>query len=239
MAGRKRANAATERAGFTALLADVKGRIQAARTRAVLAVNSELVRLYWDIGRIIDERQQREGWGSAVIPRLALRLKNELPELKGFSERNLGLMIAFARQYPQPDSFLQPPVAQRHRARSMHAVDAVGPHGPVQRRTRPLELPGADERAVDSLGGLRVARDHGREQHRGERKQGIDHPRAATALPRGCRSLQCLGESAWIPAPGGAWAAPDDGRRATNRYSAGDATSIAAASNAPATTSIT
>ena len=56
---------------FAALLSDVKGRIQSAQTRAVLAVNSELVRLYWDIGRIIDERQQREGWGAAVIPRLA------------------------------------------------------------------------------------------------------------------------------------------------------------------------
>ena len=72
------------RSDFTALLADVKSRIQAARTRAVLSVNAELVRLYWDIGRIIDERQKREGWGTSVIPRLAKELKNELPELRGF-----------------------------------------------------------------------------------------------------------------------------------------------------------
>ena len=78
----------------------------------MLAVNTELVRLYWDIGRIIDQRQQREGWGAAVIPRLAAELKNELPELKGFSERNIGLMIRFYREYPDPGLILQPPVAK-------------------------------------------------------------------------------------------------------------------------------
>jgi DUF1016 N-terminal domain len=97
---------------FAALVADVKDRIQAAQTRAVLAVNNELVRLYWDIGRIINERQQREGWGSAVIPRLALKLKNELPEVKGFSERNIDRMIAFHRAYPAAVEFSPPPVAR-------------------------------------------------------------------------------------------------------------------------------
>ncbi len=112
MAGKKPQEAAVVRSDFAALLASVKGRIQSAQTRAVLAVNSELVRLYWDIGQIIDDCQWREGWGVAVIPRLARELKNELPDLKGFSERNLGLMLAFARQYPQPDVVLQPPVAK-------------------------------------------------------------------------------------------------------------------------------
>lgn len=125
MAGRKRANAATERAGFTALLADVKGRIQVAQTRAVQAVNSELVRLYWDIGRIIDERQQREGWGSAVIPRLALRLKNELPELKGFSERNIKRMLAFHRSYPDPGVMMQRPAALSPTAEEVPPVVAL------------------------------------------------------------------------------------------------------------------
>lgn len=85
---------------FAVLLAEVKGRIQTAQTRAMLAVNAELVRLYWDIGQIIDQRQQHEGWGTGVIPRLALALKNELPEVKGFSERNIGLMVRFYREYP-------------------------------------------------------------------------------------------------------------------------------------------
>jgi predicted nuclease of restriction endonuclease-like (RecB) superfamily len=109
MAGRK---PAVVRSDFAALLADVKSRIQAAQTRAVLSVNAELVRLYWDIGRIIDDRQHREGWGAAVIPRLAKELKNELPELKGFSERNIDRMIAFYRQYSRPDEFSPPVVAK-------------------------------------------------------------------------------------------------------------------------------
>ncbi|MFA6107500.1 MAG: PDDEXK nuclease domain-containing protein [Candidatus Latescibacterota bacterium] len=112
MAGRKPKSAAVGRSDFAALLADVKGRIQAAQTRAVLAVNAELVRLYWDIGQMIDGRQRREGWGAAVIPRLAKELKNELPELKGFSERNIDRMIAFYRAYPDPAGFSPPAVAK-------------------------------------------------------------------------------------------------------------------------------
>ena len=112
MASKKPGVSTVIRSDFAALLADVKGCIQAAQTRAVMSVNAELVRLYWDIGRIIDGRQQREGWGAAVIPRLAVALKNELPELKGFSERNIDRMIAFYRQYSQPDEFSPPPVAK-------------------------------------------------------------------------------------------------------------------------------
>ena len=112
MTGRRPTSAAAGRSDFAALLADVKGRIQAAQTRAVLAVNGELVRLYWDIGRIIADRQRREGWGAAVIPRLALKLKNELPDLKGFSERNIKRMLAFHRDYPDPIAMGQQPVAQ-------------------------------------------------------------------------------------------------------------------------------
>ncbi|BFU94183.1 MAG: hypothetical protein NTNFB02_09050 [Nitrospira sp.] len=112
MAGKRPREATIIRSGFAALVTEVKGRIQAAQTRAMLAVNAELVRLYWDIGRIIDERQRREGWGAAVIPRLALELKNELPELKGFSERNIGRMIAFYREYSEPATISPPPAAK-------------------------------------------------------------------------------------------------------------------------------
>ncbi|MBH0181738.1 MAG: hypothetical protein HP490_08715 [Nitrospira sp.] len=76
MAGKRPRGATIARSGFAALVTEVKGRIQAAQTRAMLAVNAELVRLYWDIGRIIDERQKREGWGAAVIPRLAVSLQS-------------------------------------------------------------------------------------------------------------------------------------------------------------------
>lgn len=76
------------------------------------SVNAELVRLYWDIGRLIDDRQQREGWGAAVIPRLSAELRNELPEVKGFSERNIKRMLGFHRAYPDPHQIVPQVVAQ-------------------------------------------------------------------------------------------------------------------------------
>ena len=84
---------------FSTLLKEIKTRIQEAQTRAILSVNSELIRLYWDIGRIIDERQKKEGWGASVIPRLAKELSGELSEIKGFSSRNMERMVKFYRLY--------------------------------------------------------------------------------------------------------------------------------------------
>jgi hypothetical protein len=71
---------------YANLLGQVKERIRHAQVRAVLAVNAELIRLYWDIGRMLEERQVKEGYGTAIIPRLAYDLRNELPEVKGISE---------------------------------------------------------------------------------------------------------------------------------------------------------
>jgi predicted nuclease of restriction endonuclease-like (RecB) superfamily len=99
-------------ADFPILLKEIKNRIQQAQTRAMLAVNAELVQLYWDIGRIIAARQQQEGWGAAVIPRLARELANELPEVKGFSERNIKRMLAFYRAYPKPADFSRQAMAK-------------------------------------------------------------------------------------------------------------------------------
>ena len=96
---------------YATLLADIKQRVRRAQVRAMLAVNAELIRLYWDIGRVIDERQQQEGWGAGVIPRLARDLHNDLPEEKGFSERNIKQMLAFYREYAQL-SFVQQSAAQ-------------------------------------------------------------------------------------------------------------------------------
>jgi predicted nuclease of restriction endonuclease-like (RecB) superfamily len=100
---------------YTALLSDIKQRIGQAQTRAILAVNQTLIALYWDIGQLIAAKQEREGWGAAVIPRLAKDLHNELPEEKGYSERNIKLMVQFYREYPSLYADLaigQQPVAQ-------------------------------------------------------------------------------------------------------------------------------
>lgn len=106
----------TELRHYPALLSDIKSQIQAAQSRAILAVNGELSRLYWQIGRLLDQRQTLEGWGAAVIPRLARDIRNELPDIKGFSERNIKLMVQFFRTYPTlfaDESVIgQPPVTQ-------------------------------------------------------------------------------------------------------------------------------
>jgi hypothetical protein len=93
------------------LLNDVKSRIYQAQIKANLAVNAEMLMLYWDIGRIIDLRQKEEGWGAGIIPQLARDIRNELPELKGFSERNLKRMLSFYREYREL-SIVPQPVAQ-------------------------------------------------------------------------------------------------------------------------------
>jgi hypothetical protein len=98
--------------GYAALLKEIRDRIAQAQARAVLSANAELVRLYRDIGRMIDGRQRQEGWGAAVVPRLARELKNELPELKGFSERNIKRMLAFYRAYPDPSPTVPQAAAQ-------------------------------------------------------------------------------------------------------------------------------
>jgi len=84
--------------GYTDWLGDLKSRIQTARMRAALAVNSELVRLYWEIGRDILARQKQQGWGAKVIERLANDLRHEFPDMKGFSASNLKYMRRFAEE---------------------------------------------------------------------------------------------------------------------------------------------
>ncbi len=102
----------TELVTYNGLLAEIKNRIAQAQMRALLAANAEMIQLYWQIGQLLAERQFQEGWGKAVIPRLAQDIKNELPEIKGFSARNLGRMVTFAVTYPQPGTILPQAVAK-------------------------------------------------------------------------------------------------------------------------------
>jgi predicted nuclease of restriction endonuclease-like (RecB) superfamily len=93
------------------LLSDIKTRIRQAQVKATLSANAEMIAMYWDVGRMIYERQQHEGWGTGVIPRLAKDIRSELPKVKGFSERNIGYMIRLAREYGDP-AILQHAVAR-------------------------------------------------------------------------------------------------------------------------------
>ncbi|NJR76685.1 MAG: DUF1016 domain-containing protein [Scytonema sp. CRU_2_7] len=97
--------------GYEEFLGELKERIRQAQVRAALAVNRELILLYWQIGRDILMRQQQQGWGAKVIDRLAADLRKAFPDMKGFLSRNLKYMRAFAEAYPD-EQFVQQPAAQ-------------------------------------------------------------------------------------------------------------------------------
>ena len=97
---------------YSQLLSDIKDRVRNAQHRVILSANAEMTLMYWDIGRMIASRMDREGWGAKVIPRLAVDLRNELPEEKGFSERNIKRMLRFHREYPELQQAAAPKVPQ-------------------------------------------------------------------------------------------------------------------------------
>ena len=85
---------------YKLFLADLKMQIRTAQVKAALAVNEELILLYWQIGSGILQKQREEGWGGKVIPQLSKDLKREFPDMKGLSARNLGYMKSFAEAWP-------------------------------------------------------------------------------------------------------------------------------------------
>jgi predicted nuclease of restriction endonuclease-like (RecB) superfamily len=97
---------------YATLLGEIKDRVRRAQTKAVFSANRLMLELYWDVGRMIHTRQQAESWGTGIIPRLAADMKNELPEVKGFSETNIKRMTQFYRAYPGLDLIGARPVPQ-------------------------------------------------------------------------------------------------------------------------------
>ncbi|MCK5690847.1 DUF1016 family protein [Myxococcota bacterium] len=97
--------------GYAAVLGELKKRIQTERLRITLSANSSMVLLYWDIGRVILERQDDQGWGAKIIDRISHDLKTSFPEMTGFSPRNLKYMRKFAASWPDR-AIVQRTVAQ-------------------------------------------------------------------------------------------------------------------------------
>jgi predicted nuclease of restriction endonuclease-like (RecB) superfamily len=102
----------TSTASFVALLADLKARIRAAQVKAALAVNREMIGLYWGIGRSIVERQEAEGWGKSIVDRLAADLQKEFPGESGFSPRNVWRMRSFYLAWTERAERLQQAVGE-------------------------------------------------------------------------------------------------------------------------------
>jgi predicted nuclease of restriction endonuclease-like (RecB) superfamily len=101
----------TELTHYKDLLVGIKARVRQGQTKVFQTANAEMLATYWDIGKMIHERQQQEGWGKGIIPRLAIDLKNELSDTKGFSERNILRMLTFYKEY-QSLTIWQLPVAK-------------------------------------------------------------------------------------------------------------------------------
>jgi predicted nuclease of restriction endonuclease-like (RecB) superfamily len=93
------ANRAELPQGYSDLFEEIKTKVDSSRLRMVMAANTAMVLLYWEIGCLILQRQQQQGWGAKVIDRLSYDLRNTFPEIKGFSPRNLQFMRAFAELY--------------------------------------------------------------------------------------------------------------------------------------------
>jgi predicted nuclease of restriction endonuclease-like (RecB) superfamily len=91
---------------YTDFIGTIKNRIRNAQYAALKAVNAELVGLYWDIGKMISEKQKELGWGKSVVQEISIDLKSEFSSQKGFSTTNLWLMVQYYSEY-QEDVFLQ------------------------------------------------------------------------------------------------------------------------------------
>ena len=109
---------------YTTLLSDLKTQIRAARTQAALAVNRELVLLYWSIGKRILEQQALQGWGAKVIQQLSGDLRLEFPDMQGLSRTNLLYTRAFAEAYPNLE-FVQQVVGQLPWGHNVRLLDKV------------------------------------------------------------------------------------------------------------------
>ena len=86
---------------FLSFVEDVKQKIKAAQYRALQTVNKEQIVLYWEIGRLIVERQKQYGWGKNIVENLAKELQVEFTDTIGFSARNLWRVRYIYEQYSQ------------------------------------------------------------------------------------------------------------------------------------------
>lgn len=83
---------------YVTIIEDIKNQIRNAQHKAILNANKEMLILYWNIGKIINEHSE---WGNKFLNNLSSEILNEFPTSKGFSVRNLQNMVKFYREYPE------------------------------------------------------------------------------------------------------------------------------------------
>lgn len=96
---------------YKRFIAEVKAKITTSQLAAMTAVNKELLKLYWDIGALIHDRQQRFGWGKSIVEKISKEIRKDFPSIKGFSVQNLWYMRKFYTEYVD-NSNLQPLVGE-------------------------------------------------------------------------------------------------------------------------------
>ena len=89
-------------------LRNLKQQIKTGQIKAALSVNSQMIMLYWDLGRQIVDKQEKAQWGSGFIEQLSKDLREEFPEMTGFSAQNLRYMRVFYTFYSQNSICEQP-----------------------------------------------------------------------------------------------------------------------------------
>ena len=99
-------------ADFLEWVTTLKAKIRSARNKLAFSINSQLLELYWEIGRDIAEKQQKSGWGSGFIEQIAVELKHDFPEIKGFSRRNIYAILQWYKFYGEKYQFVPHVVAQ-------------------------------------------------------------------------------------------------------------------------------
>ena len=92
---------------YTNFIGTIKERIRSAQYEALKTVNKELVGLYWDIGKMISEKQKELGWGKSVVERMSKDIRLEFPGQNGYSTRNLWLMATYYSEYKDDIKMIQ------------------------------------------------------------------------------------------------------------------------------------
>ena len=98
--------------GYSEFLSDLKARIKSRQLSAALAINRELIELYWEIGQKIVHRQENSAWGDSILSQIEKDIKREMPDIKGFSRRNLYRMRLLYLTYRAQGEFVPQAVTQ-------------------------------------------------------------------------------------------------------------------------------
>lgn len=121
-------------AEYSQLLAKIRQRVRLAQQRAIISASAEMLRMYWDIGELLYHKQKDAGWGTRFLERISLDLRNDFPEIKGFSVRNCQFMIQFYKEYNQELTYMKPPVSQWESVNTKPSVSQL----PVQKFELPI-----------------------------------------------------------------------------------------------------